>query len=40
VRLPDDLTPPTLGGRPTAQLKATTLDKSEVTLSSKASSDR
>jgi hypothetical protein len=40
VRLPDDLSPTAIVDAATAQLKATTLDKSEVTLSSKASSDR
>jgi hypothetical protein len=40
VRLPDDLSPTAIVDAATAQLKATTLDKSEVTLSSKASSDK
>src|SRR6185295_429838 len=40
VRLPSDLSPRAIGDAATTQLKATTLDKSEVTLSSKASSDK
>jgi len=40
VQLPDDLSPRAIADAASAQLKATTLDKSEVTLSSKASSDK